>query len=328
MAYKKNPFETIISLGKKQSRALEHLLNTVSEENAIEGLKKIRRQLKKEKNKKNKPSYAATRIQKLLRDYPGFEKEVLKTFNARIREAKKLGTLHTYMSEEKKAAEIRKAARKKIKEKAKGAKAVKATSPSQDNAPFKPYNEDFDSKTLKVELDAFESEEKNETSLKTNNEVREKLTDKSSVESEEISRLNIEDEEPDFDALKDVLDNLEPEERIENSLKSNVEVKGKMPDKHRIESKNFSRPVFSNEDYDSKTVELNTKENTSKEDNITQSDAATSAKKNNKAEEQRPQKPKQKPKDNTPFFIGDEEFTSRTMEIDMDTLLASPDKED
>lgn len=97
MGNKKNPFKTIVSLNIKKNKALEHLMMKVPESDVIDGLREIREQLKQEK----KTSHALTRIQKLLLDYPGFQKELLDTLTLLIREAKKNGTIDQYAAVKK-----------------------------------------------------------------------------------------------------------------------------------------------------------------------------------------------------------------------------------
>ncbi len=96
MAHKKNPFENIVLLNKKNSRSIEYLLKKAPEEDVIDGLKEIRSQLKEEEKKSKKLPRAIARIEKLLFDYPGFQKEILDILVSRIRSAKKMGIISKY----------------------------------------------------------------------------------------------------------------------------------------------------------------------------------------------------------------------------------------
>ena len=53
MAYKTNPFKTIVSQNNKRSRALEYLLKKAPEIDVIDSLREIRAQIKKEEKSKN-----------------------------------------------------------------------------------------------------------------------------------------------------------------------------------------------------------------------------------------------------------------------------------
>ena len=151
MAYKTNPFKTIVSQNNKRSRALEYLLKKAPEIDVIDSLREIRAQIKKEEKSK-KPPYALARIQKLLLDYPGFQKEMLDTLNLLIREAKKNGTIDQY------------AAKKKIVAKPKPKKAIvpqsgetppqKPEAAPEDTPPQLLSEEEFTSRTMEIDMDS------------------------------------------------------------------------------------------------------------------------------------------------------------------------------
>jgi hypothetical protein len=98
MAHKKNPFETIVSLNAKNSRVLEYLLKKASEEDVIEGLRKFRSQVKKENKKRKKLPRTLAKIEKLLIEYPGFQKGMLKTLQTRIKSATEMGVIYKYVA--------------------------------------------------------------------------------------------------------------------------------------------------------------------------------------------------------------------------------------
>lgn len=152
MAYKKNPFKTIEILEKKMNKALEHLLKKVPEDDIVAGIKEIRLQRIEEAKKSKKRSFAYARIQNLLRDYPGFQKEILKTLNARVKEAKKLGVLYKYESEELTALRLKKESQKKLGDKPTTKAPVNLEDLPKKKTPLTENDEEFTSQTMEIDM--------------------------------------------------------------------------------------------------------------------------------------------------------------------------------
>lgn len=132
MAHKKNPFDTIIVLSKKSERALEYLLKKAPEEDVINGFRQIRSQLKEKEKKVHKLPPSITRIEKLLLEYPGFQKEILDTLTSRVKSAKEMGVIYKY--EDKSKTEVKTKAEVKTKTEPK----IKAETKSDGDMKVKP----------------------------------------------------------------------------------------------------------------------------------------------------------------------------------------------
>lgn len=101
MARKKNPFQNIVELNKKNLAALEYLLAKASEEDVVEGLRDIRKQLSVEDTTTEKLPRSVVKIEKLLLEYPEFQKEILSILQKRVKKVKEMGILYKFNADKK-----------------------------------------------------------------------------------------------------------------------------------------------------------------------------------------------------------------------------------
>ncbi len=174
MAHKKNPFENIVLFNKKNARAIEYLLKKAPEEDVIDGLRELRLQLKEEEKKSKRLPRTIGRIEKLLFEYPGFQKEILDLLVSRIKSAKNMGIISKYEPKVKTSVPVNEVVKEKnavISKDMIPPQSRQIPKDEKPQTPFETIEKDVPVKTDTVLVDHASSEE----SLITKEDIEERI---------------------------------------------------------------------------------------------------------------------------------------------------------